>query len=58
MNGETTKYRYYEASSQSIVTIPVSIARSLGWENGDEIFIKMEVLGKEKGLFLFKKENA
>jgi len=58
MNGETTKYRYYEASSQSIITIPVSIARSLGWENGDEIFIKMEVLGKEKGLFLFKKENA
>ena len=56
MNGKTTKYYYNEKNKQSTVTIPVSIAKSLNWENKDEINVLFEVKEGKKGIFLFKKE--
>ena len=56
MNGKTTKYYYNEKNKQSTVTIPVSIAKSLNWENKDEINVLFEVKEGKKGIFLFKKD--
>ena len=52
MNGKTTKYYYNEKNKQSTVTIPVSIAKSLNWENKDEINVLFEVKEGKKGIFL------
>lgn len=57
MDGKATKYYYYDSNKQSIVTIPISIAKSLNWEHLNEINIIIEVVNGQKGIFLFKKEK-
>ena len=57
MKGKTTKYYFYEKNKQSIVTIPVSIAKGLNWEHLDKIEVIIEVMNGNKGIFLFKKED-
>ncbi len=57
MNGKTTTYLFYESNKQSIITIPVSMAKGLNWKHKDEINIVFEVRDGQKGLFLFKKEE-
>lgn len=58
MDGKTTKYYYYDSNKQSIVTIPISMAKGLNWGHQDEINILIEVVNGQKGLFLFKKEHT
>jgi len=58
MNGETVKYNYYEGNKRSFLTIPVTMARGLSWEHGDEINITIDVVNGKKGLFLSKKEST
>lgn len=57
MNGKTTKYYYYDSNKQSIVTIPISMAKGLNWEHQNEINVLFETKDGQKGLFLFKKEK-
>lgn len=57
MNGETTKYYYYDKTKQSRVNIPVSIARSLNWKHLDNIKLIIDVKEGKKGIFLFKDET-
>ncbi|MFW9872663.1 MAG: AbrB/MazE/SpoVT family DNA-binding domain-containing protein [Candidatus Thorarchaeota archaeon] len=57
MNGETTKYYKFEKSGSGRVTIPISLAKSLNWSNGDELGIIIEIRNGNKGLFLWKREK-
>lgn len=56
MNGETTKYYEYKATSGRI-NIPKSVAKMLNWEHKDEINIIVKTIDNQLGLFLFKKEK-
>ena len=58
MNGKITKYYFYESNKQSMVLIPVSIAKSLNWNHKDEINVLFEVKDGKKGIFLYKKEQG
>lgn len=55
MNGKTTKYRKYEGKGSGEIIIPISIAKALNWEDGDEINMLFEKINGKKGIFLFKK---
>ena len=57
INENITKYYFYEKNKQSIVAIPVSIAKGLNWEHLDKIEVIIEVMNGNKGIFLFKKED-
>ena len=57
MNGNTTKYYYYEKSGSGRINIPIALARDLGFEHKDDIQIVIQTINGQKGLFLFKKEN-
>jgi len=57
MDGYTSKYLYYESNKQSIITIPVGIAKSLNWDHKDDINIIFDTKDGQKGIFLFKKED-
>ncbi len=54
MNGKITKYFFYEKNKQSVVSIPVSVAKSLNWNHKDEIKVLFDVKDGKKGIFLFK----
>jgi len=57
MNGESVKYQYYESNKRSFITIPVTLARSLNWNDKDNIGIVIKNIDDKQGLFLFKKEE-
>lgn len=57
MDGKITKYYYYDSNKQSIITIPISMAKGLNWEHQNEINIVFDVKNGNKGLFLWKKEK-
>ena len=57
MNGESVKYQYYESNKRSFLTIPIKLANSLNWKNGDDIGILFETKNGYKGLFLWKREK-
>ena len=57
MNGNITKYYYYEKSGSGRVNIPIALARDLGLEHKDDIHIVIQTIDGHKGLFLFKKEE-
>ena len=57
MNGKTTKYYFYDSNKQSLVLIPVSVAKSLNWKHKDEIKVIFDVKNGKKGLFLYKEEK-
>jgi len=54
MNGEIVKYRFYKDTSQSLITIPKVIARSLNWNDKDEIHMVVKTIENKLGVFLFK----
>jgi bifunctional DNA-binding transcriptional regulator/antitoxin component of YhaV-PrlF toxin-antitoxin module len=56
MDGETVKYRFYKKNSQSLITIPKPIAKSLNWEDKDDIHMVIKNVDDKVGLFLFKEE--
>ena len=56
MDGETTKYYKFEKSGSGRLTIPISLAKSLNWEHGDNIGIIIDIKEEQKGLFLWKRE--
>ncbi|MFW9972992.1 MAG: hypothetical protein ACFFDF_22595 [Candidatus Odinarchaeota archaeon] len=57
MNGETVKYHYYDSNKRSFITIPVSMARGLNWEHGDEVgIINLNKNGID-GFFIWKREK-
>ena len=56
MNGKTTKYRKYEGSGSGRINIPIALAESLNWKNGDEIDILSHTYKGIGGLFLYKKD--
>ncbi len=58
MNGKTTKYYKFKSSGSGRLTIPISIAKSLNWEDGNEINIIIKEINGQIGLFLFKKEKS
>ncbi len=57
MEGQKTKYYFYEERGSGSVTIPVSMAKGLNWKHKDELTIIFDVKDGNKGLFLFKKEE-
>ena len=57
MNGKITKYYYYDSNKQSIITIPISMAKGLNWSHQDKINVLFKTIDGESGLFLFKKEE-
>lgn len=57
MNGKTTKYYYYDSNKQSIVTVPVSLAKALSWNHLDEITIEIKSFEGKTGLFFYKKDH-
>ena len=59
VNGYKSKYLYYKANKQSIVTIPRAIldANNLKWNHKEDVNIIYKELNGESGLFLFKKEE-
>ncbi len=54
MNGEIVKYRFYKDTSQSLITIPKAIARSLNWNDKDDIHMVITTIENKLGVFLFK----
>jgi len=54
MNGEIVKYRFYKDSSQSLITIPKAIAKSLNWNDKDDIHMMIKTIENKLGVFLFK----
>lgn len=56
MSEQTTKYYKFDTSGSGRVTIPIAMAKGLGWKHGDELAISIEVMNGYKGLFLFKTE--
>jgi len=57
MNGEITKYYKFEKSGSGRLTIPISLAKSLNWENKDDIGIMIDIRKGQKGLFIWKREK-
>lgn len=57
MNGNITKYYFYEKSGSGRVNIPIALARDLGFEHKDDINIVIQTIDGKKGLFLWKREN-
>lgn len=57
MNGYTSKYLFYKSNKQSIITIPLGIAKSLNWNHKDDINMVYEVINGMKGVFLYKKDQ-
>ena len=57
MDGKETKYYYYDSNKQSIVTIPISMAKGLNWGHQDKINVLFKTIDGQSGLFLFKKEE-
>lgn len=59
MNGYKSKYLYYEANKQSIVTIPRAIldANNLKWIHKEDVNIIYKELNGQPGLFLFKNKK-
>jgi len=56
-DGQDTKYYYYENSGQSMIRIPISVARTLSWNHKDDINITIKTIDGKIGLFLSKKEK-
>jgi len=54
MNGEIVKYRFYKDTSQSLITIPKAIAKSLNWNDKDDIHMIIKTIENKLGVFLFK----
>jgi len=54
MTGEILKYRFYKDTSQSLITIPKAIARSLNWNDKDDIHMVIKTIENKLGVFLFK----
>jgi len=48
------KYRFYKDSSQSLITIPKAIAKSLNWNDKDDIHMMIKTIENKLGVFLFK----
>ena len=48
------KYRFYKDTSQSLITIPKAIARSLNWNDKDDIHMVIKTIENKLGVFLFK----
>ncbi len=57
MNGNYTKYYYYENSGSGRINIPIAIARDLGFTHKDTIKLVIKEIDGKKGLFLWKKEE-
>jgi hypothetical protein len=59
MDGYVTKYLFYDANRQSMVTIPrpIILANNLDWNHKDDINLVVKTIDGKKGLFLFKKEE-
>ncbi len=57
MNGKTSKYYHYEKTGSGRITIPISLAKGLGWKHKDDIEIVIKNLNGNLGLFLYKKEK-
>lgn len=57
MNGETTKYYKFEKSGSGRLTIPISLAKSLNWEEKEDIGIIIDIRNGQKGLFIWKREK-
>ena len=59
MDGYKSKYLFYEANKQSMVTIPKSIldAVNLNWEHKDDVYIVFKEIEGQPGLFLYKREE-
>lgn len=54
-NGGGTTVSYSVETSS--LTIPVSIAQSLHWEDKDRITIEYHTIDEQSGIFLYKKEK-
>lgn len=59
MNGYKVKYRYYETTKKSEITIPRTIleANNLNWNSKDDINLVVKTIDGVTGLFLFKKKE-
>lgn len=55
--GQETKFYKPGSTGSGRVTIPISLARSLGWEHKDSLFVKIKTISNEIGLFISKKEE-
>ncbi|MEJ2248094.1 MAG: hypothetical protein P8Y97_00355 [Candidatus Lokiarchaeota archaeon] len=53
-NGEKVRFRLRKGKNSSLITIPISIAKALQWENGDQINLIFTTYNDKKGLFLYK----
>lgn len=57
MNGNIGKYYHYKGTGSGRINIPIAIARDLGFNHKDDIFMVTKTIDDQKGLFLFKKEK-
>ena len=55
--GTKTKFYQYESSTSSNVTIPKSIAGSLGWTHKDELRILVKEIDGNVGIFIYKENE-
>jgi len=54
MKGQQTKYYKFESTGSGRLTVPISLAKALGWEHSDNIVIRIETIDQKTGLFFYK----
>ena len=57
MSEQETKYYKFKSSGSGQVTIPITIARMMGWKHDDILKISFENINENKGIFLYKEDN-
>jgi len=55
MSGKLITYRKYKSGGSGTIYVPISVAQSLGWKDGDELILSFEMIDNKKGIFLTKK---
>ncbi|MEJ2252152.1 MAG: hypothetical protein P8Y97_21130 [Candidatus Lokiarchaeota archaeon] len=55
-NGEKVRFRLRKGKNSSLITIPISIAKALGWQNRDQINLIFTTYNDKKGLFLHREQ--
>lgn len=58
MEGDVVRYRFYKNSSNSLITIPRTIANILKWGKNKRIHIEYRTVKGKRGLFMYINEEG
>ena len=53
---DKTKFYKYKSATSATVTIPIRMAKMLGWTHKDEIIMELKTIDGNIGIFLYKKK--